>query len=68
MSPNPEGGDITRKYVYETLCPQLHLTKFLIGHLAFYASLESKNRLYNIHASIDISRLYRDSAGYSIQK
>ena len=46
----------------------IHLTKFLIGHLTFYASLASKNRLYKIHASIDKPRLYRDSASYSIQK
>ena len=45
----------------------VHLTKFLIGHLTFYASLESKNPLYKNHASIDKPRLYRDSASYSIQ-
>ena len=44
----------------------LHLTNFLIGLLTFYASFESKNPLYKLHASINKPWLCRDSAGHFI--
>ena len=46
----------------------IHLAKFLIGHLAFYASFESKIRLCKIHGSINQPRLCRDYVGHFILK
>ena len=54
--------EVIQKYAYQCL----HLAKFLIGHLTFYASFESKILLYKIHASINQRRLCPDSAGHFI--
>ena len=45
----------------------VHLAKFLIGHLTFYASFENNVRLCKIYASINQPRFWQDCISFHLK-